>query len=303
MVYDALIVGGGPAGLSAALVLGRCRRHVLLCDDGRPRNGATRAVHAVLTRDGTHPMTLRDLARAQLEPYTNVEMRKVKVVDIERKCDGTFEAALENGETASAKKVLLATGVVDELPLIEGFDEYYGISIHHCAYCDGWEHRDKPIGAYGQSANVCGLALTLRVWSRDIVVFTDGFELEGRDAELMRQLRIPVRDARIARLEGAGGQLARVVLVSGEKVAREALFFSTTQYKRQLLADKLGCAITDKGAVAVDKTGEARVHGVYCAGDNTEAPQMVIVAASEGAKAAVAINKALTQQDTEADLL
>lgn len=299
-MHDVIVVGGGPAGLSAALILGRCRRNVLLCDDGRPRNRTTKAVHGFLTRDGIEPLQLRQLAREQLSAYPNVEVRSVKAVDAGRRDDDGFEVTLETGETLTSRALLLATGVIDELPDIPGFDVFYGTSIHHCPYCDGWEQRDRAIGVYGQSATVCPLALELRLWSRDIAVFTHGFALPVEDIKEMDRWHIPVYTDKIERIEGRGGELERIVLTSGAAVPRNALFFSTGQIKRERLAQKLGCEITDKGAIATDKTGESRVQRVFCAGDNTEAPQLVAIAVAEGAKAALAINKSLLVEDIAA---
>src|SRR5688500_1184089 len=161
-MYDVVIVGGGPAGLSAALVLGRCRRRVLLCDAGTPRNARARELHGYLTRDGIAPLELLRAGRGELRPY-GVELREVRVADIAIAPDG-FTVSLAEGPGIDARTVLIAGGVTDRLPDVPGLDECYGISAHHCPYCDGWEEREKTLTVIGNGASGTGLALALKTW-------------------------------------------------------------------------------------------------------------------------------------------
>jgi thioredoxin reductase len=295
-MFDCVIVGAGPAGLSAALILGRCLRRVLVCDAGHPRNAASHALHGFLTRDGIKPSEFLRIGREQLMRYTTVEFRDVEVVDA--KCiEGGFEVSLGDGTTASARKLLLATGVVDRIPEIEGIGPMYGLSVFHCPYCDGWERRNQPIAAYGRGEQGLGLALELTAWSGDIVLCTDGpAGLDEKDARRLRTHNIKVRDERILRLEGAGGMLERVVFDGGH-IERTALFFSTGNFQRSPLPSRLGCDFTEKGAVRTGKYEITEVAGLYVAGDASEAVQLAVIAAAEGASAAFAINTALLKED------
>jgi thioredoxin reductase len=296
-MFDVIIVGAGPAGLSAALVLGRCRRRVLLCDSGQPRNAASHALHGFLTRDGVGPAEFLRLAREQLAPYETVELRQTEVTDALR-LPTHFDLTLSDGQHISSRKLLLATGVVDELPELEGFAELYGRSVFHCPYCDGWELRDQPLAIYGKGENGFGLALELTLWSRDLVLCTAGpSELSREQMARLAKHKIAVREDKIARLAGVNGVLEGIVFANGETLVRRGLFFSTGQKQRSDLARKLGCHFTEQGCVDTGEYETTDVPGLYVAGDATRLVQLVIVAASEGAQAAVAINKELMKED------
>ena len=292
-MLDAVIVGAGPAGLSAALLLGRCRRRVLVCDEGRPRNSVSHALHGYLTRDGIAPAEFLRLGREQLAPYDTVELRNLSVTDA-RRVDGGFEVDLEDGSRVTSRKLLLATGVTDRLPEVPGIGAFYGTSVFHCPYCDGWEFRDRPIAILGRGDRGKGLAIELTAWSRRLFLLTDGpSELDAADLELLRQQGITLHEDRIEGLDGANGWLARVRLEGGSSVACEAMFFSTGSRQRSDLPARLGCAFTPKGAVDTGEYEATNVPGLYVAGDASKLMQLVIVAASEGAQAAFAINQAL----------
>ena len=296
-VFDVVIVGAGPAGLSAGLILGRCRRRVLICDDGQPRNAASHALHGFLTRDGIEPSELRRIGREQLRGYETVVVRDIEVVDAVRE-GKRFAITTRDGATLSSRKLLLATGVIDRLPQVAGFEPLYGRSAFHCPYCDGWEVRDRPLAVYAPGRRGFGLALELTVWSRDVVLCTDGpSELEPDERRRLSRLTIPVREERVARFEGDDGQLARVVFEEGPPLARSALFFNVGERQASGLARKLGCEFTEKGAVATGKHERTNVPGLYVAGDASRSVQLAIVAAGEGAEAAFAINTALIEED------
>ena len=296
-MYDVIIIGAGPAGLSAALVLGRCRRSVLVCDSGQQRNAASHGLHGFITRDGIEPKEFLRIAREQLSQYETVELQDATVVTGRRE-DDRFILTTADGSSIACRKLLLATGVVDELPRVEGLDQFYGTSIFHCPYCDGWEMRDQAIAIYGRGENGSGLALEMTLWSRDLVLCTDGpSELTDEHRKKLAQYQISIREERMVRLEGKDGVLERIVFDSGEPLARRGMFFSTGWKQRSDLAESFGCQLTKEGCIDTGEYEATSVSGVYVAGDASRMVQFVIVAAAEGAQAAVAINKELMKED------
>jgi thioredoxin reductase len=297
-MYDVVVVGAGPAGLSAALLLGRCRRRVIVCDTACPRNRVSRALHGFLSRDGTPPAELLRTSREQLTQYETVELRNVEVVDA-KQVEDCFSISLADGEVLSSRMLLLATGVVDCLPAISGIDGFFGKSVFTCPYCDAWEVRDQPLAVYGRGEKGSGLALMLTLWSHDIILCTDGpSELSKEDQDRLVAHRIPIRVERVARLEGNDGVLERIIFQGGDTLRRRAMFFNTGQYQHSPLAKRLGCEITDAGGVKIGDYGQSTtIPGLYIVGDATRDVQFAIVAAAEATEAACAINKALLKAD------
>jgi thioredoxin reductase len=298
MDLDVIIVGGGPAGCSAALVLGRCRRRVLVIDSGRPRNAASHAMHALISRDGMPPAEFLAAARADALRYPTVQWRDGFVVNAWCEPNG-FGVELQDGTRLASRKLLLATGVVDEVPRLAGIERFYGRSVHHCPYCDAFEHSDEALAVYGRGEKGVGLALMMSLWSADVMLFTDGDDPEARAAdERLRAHGIALQEAPIAALEGDDdGRLRAVVLRDDTRVARDAMFFATGRHQRSPLPERLGCRLDD-GAVATDRPlEETSVPGVYVAGDASKDLLLVVVAAAEGAKAAFAINRTLCRDE------
>jgi thioredoxin reductase len=212
--------------------------------------------------------------------------------------DDAFEITLEGGERMRGRTLLLCTGVVDQVPAIPGIDALYGTSVHHCPFCDGWEHRDQPIAVHGCDASVAGYALGMLRWSRDLVVCTDGAEALDADGEAsLAQHAIAVRRERIVRLDGTGGRLERIVFADGAPLERAALFFCAGQRQHADFAARIGAQFTDKGVVDTRGAERTSVPGLWVAGDASKDAQLVIVAAAEGAAAAVSINTYLTRAE------
>jgi thioredoxin reductase len=278
-------------------MLGRCRRRVLVFDAGEPRNARAAGIHNYLTRDGIPPSELLAKANEELRRYPSVELRHVEVLDATRSPDG-FRVVCADGNQFAARKLLLATGVVDELPEIEGLAALYGHSVHHCPYCDAWEWRDQPLAIYGRGETGHSLALALTVWSDDLVLCTDGPSgLSETELEQLSRKDIEIRENQVARLEGQDGQLERIVFADGDSLPRRAMFLCMGQHQGSSLARKLGCRFTSKGAVNTGSCEATDVPGLYVAGDASKEAQFVVVAVAEGAEAGMAINKTLLQED------
>jgi thioredoxin reductase len=297
MKIDVVIVGGGPAGLSSALILGRCHRQVLLCDDNQQRNRASKAIHGLLGREGLPPSAFLEEARQGSMRYKSVLFRQTRVTDI-RPAEEGFAFDCADGTAGVASKVLLATGIMDELPKIAGLEPLYGISVHHCLYCDGFEYAGKPVAALGKRDKGADLALMMKHWIKDVVACSDGTEVSTDATRKLKQHGIPLRSEPVAALEGANGLLSKIKFKEGPALERTGLFFSTGCHQASDLSQRLGCKRDKKGGVVTDPaTEETSVPGVYVAGDVSRDVLLVSIAMAEGAKAAVAINKAFLRRD------
>jgi thioredoxin reductase len=290
--YDAIIIGGGPAGLTCAIYLGRYRRRVLVMDAGRPRNYATEGIHGFLGHHAIKPAELRARGRAEAEDC-GVELRDERVTQIERVGD-VFEVTA--GETVRARRIVLAYGVRDTLPDIPEIETYYGKTVHHCPDCDGFESRDQRIGIIAWGKAAVGLALKMLQWTDDVVVFTHGHAREWDEEETSKLLaeQIDIKDEKIVALEGSDGNVTAAVLETGERVAVGRLFFSINVERTCTFAEELGCEVdSETPNVKTDEHRQTTVEGVWAVGDLVEGAQLAIKAAADGAIAAIAINKSL----------
>jgi thioredoxin reductase len=287
--FDVVVAGGGSAGLSAALVLGRALRTTLVCGAGKPRNAPSRESHNLFSRDGINPLELIRIGREQLEPYPSVQFREEHIVGATKSGDG-FDVTLQNGSTVWARRLILATGMIDELPPIEGVNEIWGSSASHCPYCHGFEVRDQPIVVHGNGGVGFILCAMIKGWSSDVVLCTDGpSTLSEEQRQILQNQNISIREEKIARFESQDGILENVVFENGEKLARRALFMRAEQKQRSDLAQMLGCEI-EGGIVTVDASSQTTVAGVYAAGDMITRQQQISHAVFSGTRAASIIN-------------
>ena len=289
---DVVIIGGSNAGLSAALTLGRSCRKVAVIDAGDPRNAPASHAHNIFTRDGTPPSELLRIGREQLEPY-DVEVLQARVSQITGS-KNTFELTLDNGESLSARRIVLATGISDDLPDVLGIKELWGKSIFTCPYCHGWEVRGKPLVVVGDgAANHYGYARLIQHWSRNLIFIageTPVVTLE-RLADL-EERGIRVVEANVTEFEHDGGKLEAVQLSNGESLARHAAFMPMPMSLKGDLHTQLGCELSEDGdKLIVDDKNQTSVAGVYAAGDIVTTPMhSVTFAMASAQKTATSLN-------------
>ncbi|WP_207493067.1 NAD(P)/FAD-dependent oxidoreductase [Aridibaculum aurantiacum] len=300
-LVDVIIIGGGPAGLNAAVVLGRCRRSVLLFDTESYRNKSSHGMHNYLTRDHVDPVEFIKICHEELKKY-GVQRITKRIVNARKNDEGYFVAVDSEGNNYYSKKLLVATGLMDNLPKIPGFEKYYGKSIFHCPYCDGWEVRDKRIGVYARNKNGWELALALKGWTDKVVLYTDGKQtVKPSQMEQLMANDITVVTMPIERVEG-NEHLETIVFKNGTTAPVDAIFFVNGFTQQCNLAEAFGCEMTNKGVVKANKMQQTNIEGLYVAGDAARDMHFVVVAAAEGAKAGVSINKELQHQVTMANV-
>lgn len=297
MIYDCAIIGGGPAGLNAALVLGRSRRKTVLFDDDNGRNLVTRESHGFITRDGIQPEELKRLARQDIKKYDCVELKKKRIERIERLSETHYQLTTSEGETFHSIKIILAAGVKEQLPNIPDIEKFYGTSLYSCPYCDGWELKDQPLAVIADK-NVYALAKKVYNWSRDLVVFTNGIgRLEEEEKESLVKKGIKVYEDILSGLEGENGQLRSVRLEDGTLIDRVGGFTTPLWSHSTSFADELGCEQNSYGGIKTDEYGRTNIWNVYAAGDaSLIVPSQLVIAAGEGSAAAIGVNGDLSNE-------
>ena len=297
--YDVVVVGGGAAGLSAALVLGRARRRVAVIDAGAPRNAPAAHMQGFLSRDGMPPGELLAAGRAELATY-GVEV----VRDVVVRVGAGFAVELGSGTTLRARRVLVTTGVRDELPDLPGVHERWGRDLLHCPYCHGWEVRDQPLGVLGTHPGAVQHALLVRQWSDDVILFAHTLTVSEAEERTLRARGVRVVPGAVARLVVEDDRLTGVQLADGRTVPRTAVFVRPVNapHPDGLLAG-LGCALDAEGFPVTDRTGRTSTPGVWAAGNAADPRAQVITSAGAGSAAAIAVNADLVAEDVEQALM
>lgn len=298
MYYDCAIVGGGPAGLNAALVLGRARLNIALIDHNQPRNGVTHASHGFLTRDGIKPEAFRQIGYEEVLRYPSVHHLQAEVISIYRTHHG-FALQTSLGEPVHARKVIVAVGLKEVFPQIEGLRDFYGKSLFNCPFCDGWELRDQPIVIISEQPEVFHKAKLLYRWSRDIILCTNGHEanVTFEQRQQLAARGVQVIDTPIAHLSGRNGMLEQVHFTDGTNLERSGGFVSPTFIPHARFEGTLGYRTDQNGGIHTDTMGRTTAPGVYAAGDSAYVmPSQLIFAAASGSKTAMAVLADLTEE-------
>jgi thioredoxin reductase len=302
--YDVVVIGGGAAGLSAAVALGRARRSVVVLDDATPRNAPATHVHNFLTRDGTPPAELYALGRDEARRY-GADLRPCRAVNAER-IDGGFVVRLEDGTSVTGRRLLVTTGVVDELPDIPGLRALWGRDVLHCPYCHGWEVRDRRIGVLATSPLAAHAALLWRQWSDDVTLLLHGGpDIDPDELALAEAVGVKVVPGEVTALDTEDGRLAGARLADGSTVDLDALVVQSFTVARSEVLTSLGVATTELQMgetvvgryVPADPSGMTDVPGVWVAGNVANLMEVVIGAAASGLKAASVINFDLVAED------
>jgi thioredoxin reductase len=297
--FEVVVIGGGPAGLSAALNLARARRRVLVVDGNRPRHAATLIARGFLTRDGIPPLELRRMGREEVDAYDNASVVFAQVGAVAVEGDGFRVTArgVRGGSDVDVRTdtVLIATGVIETMPGIPSIRAYYGTQLHSCVECDGFEKADKPLALIGETHDLAERALLLTQWTDDLVVFTNGTDAVGAgDERMLAPLGVRVERRRIDDVVGERGVMTGVRLEDGTVIDRAGGFIRPVWSPALSFADGLDLDRDDEGYLVTDAHGRTSLPGVYAAGETTApGPQQLIVAAGSGAVVAAAVNRDL----------
>jgi thioredoxin reductase len=301
--YDVVVIGGGAAGLNGALMLARSRRSVVVLDAGRPRNAPAEGVHGLLAREGMAPSDLLERGRSEVRSYGG-HVVTAEVVDVVRE-DGSFEVTLADGRSVHARRLLVASGLVDRLPDVPGLADRWGRDVLHCPYCHGWEVRDRAIGILGSGPNSHHQALLFRQLSEDVVYFTHQAPLDEEQAEQLLALGVRIVDEPVVAVAVTDDRLSGVVLAGGRVVPREALAVATRMEARVAHLAGLGITAEEHPAgvgthIPSDALGRTEVAGVWVAGNGTDLTAQVGASAAQGALAGAQINADLAAEDAAA---
>ncbi|MBO1513646.1 NAD(P)/FAD-dependent oxidoreductase [Metabacillus bambusae] len=297
-IFDCIVIGGGPSGLSASLTLGRARRKIALFDDGTNRNRVTQESHGFITRDGIKPQEFKDIGLKELENYPSVSYFNTTITEIIKDIGyERFTVITTDGQEFVTEKIILATGI-QEVFSIQGVRNYYGKSLFSCPYCDGWELRDKPLIVIAEKEeNVLHMAKLIYNWSKDLVIITNGVELSKEGIQELQKRDIKIKSEPIKNLIGDDGYLQKIEFESGETIIRTGGFVVPSFYRPNQFAEKLGCEVQENGTVVTDGVGRTTQKNIYIAGETEKSgPSSLIISAADGNKAAVSVNTDLTME-------
>jgi thioredoxin reductase len=294
--YDVVVIGGGAAGLSAALVLSRARRTVLVVDSGTPRNAPAAHLQGFLSRDGLPPSELLAAGRDEVTGYGG-QVIEGAVTALDSLGTAGFRVLLADGRRVSARRVLVATGLRDELPDIPGLLDRWARDVLHCPYCHGYEVRDERLGVLGGSSEAVRYAQVVRQWTHDLVYFTPSGALTDDDRAALGARAIVIVEGTVARVVVEGDRLSGVEMTDGRVVPRRALFVPPRFVPNNDVLVRLGCEIDGDGWVVTGANGQTSAPGVRVAGNVANPRAQLITAAGEGSAAAIAINTDLVDED------
>lgn len=297
MLLDCAVIGGGPAGLNAALVLGRSRRKTVLFDDNKPRNAVTSESHGFITRDGIDPQEFKRIGQEEVSSYPDVSIEKQRVHRIVKE-NGQFKVEAEDGSLFYAKKVILATGFKETLPAIPRVKEFYGKSLFGCPFCDGWELRDRALAVIADGQKAVHMAKLVSNWTSDLIVFTNGSQvISPEEKELLHSKGIIINEKKITSLIGDEGMLEKIQLEDETEVLREGGFIASEWEQSASFQSELEYQVNDQGGIDTDNWQRTKASGVFACGDTRIAgPSQLILAASEGSMAAIAVNAELIEE-------
>ena len=295
--YDVIIIGGSYAGLSAAMALGRALRNVLIIDSGKPCNRQTPHAHNLITHDGNKPARIAKQALEQVLNYPTISLKKGIAMHA-FKLDSSFSIETDQGDTFTGRKLLFATGIVDVMPKIPGFDECWGTSVLHCPYCHGYEIRELPTAIFANGEIAYEFAKIISNWTKELTVLTNGqSQLTPQQIADMNRNNIKIKETPLKEVVHEGGYLSKVVFDDGTGLAINAMYAKLAFEQHSNLPQTLGCELTEAGFIKVDEMQATSVNGIFAAGDNTTMFRSLSIAITAGNKAGAMINHQLIQED------
>lgn len=297
MLLDCAVIGGGPAGLNASLILGRSRRKTVLFDDNKPRNAVTTESHGFMTRDGINPQELKRIAQEELKNYPDVEIVKERVQHV-FKTGSVFHIETETGGSYQSRKIILATGFKESLPSINRVKEFYGTSLFSCPYCDGWELKNQPLVVISENPGAFHMAKIVSNWTDDLIVCTNGKRTLSEDEKTILETHgIQIYENPIRSLVGENGLLEKIEFEDGKTIGRKGGFITSEWQQASSIGESLGCTLNALGGIETDDFKRTNIEGVYACGDTLIGGRsQLILAAGEGTMAAFSVNAELIEE-------